>query len=239
VYSWQNVFTNYGSRSRVEKKVLDGCDIAFVGNEGAKQNLIKKGCSESKIFKVLEVGIDCEMYKPMPEVEKKYDCLFVGRRVPEKGVEIIDQALDRLPDVKMLWVGKGPYQPKHGEVKGYVPEEDLPAIYNSAKVFVYPTIGIPGVYAEQGFYSGLEAMACGLPVISTRNGAIPELVEGCVSVDLVPEEYVDAQCLKDAISFMLSLNLIEHGKQTRQFIVENYSLPVIAKRYAETFRKSE
>jgi glycosyltransferase involved in cell wall biosynthesis len=53
---------------------------------------------------------------------------------------------------------------------GYVPDEDLPALYGGASLFVYPS-----------FYEGfgmppLEAMACGTPVIAADNSSLPEVV---------------------------------------------------------------
>lgn len=61
---------------------------------------------------------------------------------------------------------------------GFVPVEDLPYFYNSAKVFVYPS-----------FYEGfglppLEAMACGTPVITSNVTSIPEIVaESAITID--------------------------------------------------------
>jgi glycosyltransferase involved in cell wall biosynthesis len=53
---------------------------------------------------------------------------------------------------------------------GYVEDRDLPALYSGASVFVYPS-----------FYEGfgmppLEAMACGVPVVTSRNSSLPEVV---------------------------------------------------------------
>jgi glycosyltransferase involved in cell wall biosynthesis len=53
---------------------------------------------------------------------------------------------------------------------GYVPHEDLPAFYNAAEVFVYPS-----VYEGFGF-PPLEAMACGTPVITGNRSSLPEVV---------------------------------------------------------------
>jgi glycosyltransferase involved in cell wall biosynthesis len=235
-FSWENIFKNYGgSRSRVERKVLAGSDAVIVGNEGAREVLTKKGCSPEKIFKVLETGIDTEMYKPM-NMPRKYDCLFVGRRVWEKGIEVIDKALDDLPEARMLWVGKGSYTPRHGEVRGYVAEDDLPATYNRARLFLYPSIPTES-WQEQGFYSGLEALACGTPVVATTTGAIPELVGDCKAAYLVPPN--DPARLGNAIEIMHHRDLLEREviqTEARQFILERYSLPVIAKKYSEVFR---
>lgn len=56
-------------------------------------------------------------------------------------------------------------------IPGYVPTEDLPFLYNGAKLFVYPS-----------FYEGfglpvIEAMACGIPVITSNTSVFPELTE--------------------------------------------------------------
>lgn len=62
---------------------------------------------------------------------------------------------------------------KNGEnitITGYVPDEDLPAIYSGAELFVYPS------YYEGFGIPLLEAMACGVPVISADNSSLPEVV---------------------------------------------------------------
>ena len=53
---------------------------------------------------------------------------------------------------------------------GYVPQADLPWVYNLSSLFVYPTI-------YEGFgLPVLEAMACGIPVITTEVSSLPEIV---------------------------------------------------------------
>jgi glycosyltransferase involved in cell wall biosynthesis len=55
---------------------------------------------------------------------------------------------------------------------GYVEQADLPAIYNLAELFIFPS-----VYEEFGIPL-LEAMACGCPVVASNTGAIPEITDG-------------------------------------------------------------
>ncbi|MGB5844903.1 MAG: glycosyltransferase family 1 protein, partial [Anaerolineales bacterium] len=67
---------------------------------------------------------------------------------------------------------------------GYVSQDDLPLVYNLASLFVYPTI-------YEGFgLPVLEAMACGVPVISTRIASLPEII-GDAGI-LIPVNDVDA-----------------------------------------------
>ena len=55
---------------------------------------------------------------------------------------------------------------------GYVPDEDLPALYSGATFFVMPSL-------FEGFgLTVLEAMACGTPVIASTAGALPEVTDG-------------------------------------------------------------
>lgn len=54
-------------------------------------------------------------------------------------------------------------------VTGYVPEEELPLLYNAAELFVYPSI-------FEGFgFPVLEAMACGVPVVTSNSSSLPEV----------------------------------------------------------------
>ena len=71
---------------------------------------------------------------------------------------------------------------------GYVPYEDLPALYGAADVFVYPSI-------YEGFgLPPLEAMACGTPVITGNRASLPEVIgEAGLMVDpFDPDFFADA-----------------------------------------------
>ncbi len=77
---------------------------------------------------------------------------------------------------------------------GYVPQDDLPALYNAAPVFVFPSL-------HEGFgLPVLEAMACGTPVVTSNVSALPEIA-GDAAILVDPN---DAHALADAINYILS-----------------------------------
>ena len=77
---------------------------------------------------------------------------------------------------------------------GYVPQEDLPSLYSAADLCVYPSL-------YEGFgLPALEAMACGVPVITGNRSSLPEAV-GDAGITVDP---VDCGALADAISSVLS-----------------------------------
>lgn len=111
--------------------------------------------------------------------------LYVGFSTPRKGVEYLARALTRMEtSAYLVMVGKweAHYQERFLEaqgdtrsrvqVAGYVPDVDLPAYFAAADVFVLPTLlegfGIPLV----------EAMAAGLPIVTTTGGSAGEIVGG-------------------------------------------------------------
>lgn len=113
--------------------------------------------------------------------------LYVGTIEPRKNLGVLFNAFANLLqsglDLHLVLVGQlgWMYQETLAQIQhlgigrrlrqlGYLPPEDLPAIYNLARIFVYPSI-------YEGFgLPPLEAMACGTPVITTRTSAMQDLV---------------------------------------------------------------
>jgi len=95
---------------------------------------------------------------------------------------------------------------------GFVSDEDLPYIYNRASVFVYPSL-------YEGFgLPPLEAMACGVPVITANNSSLPEVVgKAAFLIDPLNEkeiaEAIKKILLKPKIAQKLSLLGLEQVKK--------------------------
>jgi glycosyltransferase involved in cell wall biosynthesis len=176
IFTWENVLDRrFGERNdKIEAEVIAKAAILVAGNESAKKRLINKGAAEDNIAVCPQTGISTDIFKPMPDVEKTYDCAYFGRMVKEKGIEYIERVVKDLK-LKMLWGGgRGDMAPSYGNYIGWIDYLRLPEYYNKTKLFVTYPYAYNG-YSEQMNFSIGEAMACGLPVITSTNGSIGEV----------------------------------------------------------------
>jgi glycosyltransferase involved in cell wall biosynthesis len=134
-------------------------------------------------------GVDTDRFYPRegehPTVdETKTTLLYVGRLGARKGLDLPLKALARIDskDVEFLIVGTGRHEETLRKLTqnlgvaeqvrflGYIPDKELPMLYSSADIFVFPS-------RYEGFgLVLLEAMACGTPVIGTDAGGIPTAI---------------------------------------------------------------
>ncbi|MBQ4472132.1 MAG: glycosyltransferase, partial [Alphaproteobacteria bacterium] len=83
---------------------------------------------------------------------------------------------------------------------GFVPDEDLPALYTEAELFVYPSL-------YEGFgLPILEAMQCGTPVLTCNNTSLPE-----VGGDVV--EYISGKDVAETVQKMVELHQNTNKRQ--------------------------
>lgn len=127
--------------------------------------------------------------------------LFVGTRFEIKGGPVLLRAFLRLrrrrPDLRLLVVGTTErlHLPKGAENLGYVPASRLVEIFAKSTLFVLPTL------REAFGLAFLDAMACGIPCVGTRVGAVPEIIEEGKTGLLVPPG--DDGALAEAIESLL------------------------------------
>ena len=137
------------------------------------------------------VGLAPASAGEVEEVARRYglprrSVLCVGTVEPRKRVALLAEACDRAGLTLVLAGGVAPGEriPPRARHLGYVPTADLPALYAAADAVAYAScyegFGLPPV----------EAMACGAAVVSTRVGALPEIVDA--GAWLVDPEDIDA-----------------------------------------------
>ncbi len=190
--------------------------------------------------------------------------VFVGRITQQKGLPYLLKAARELPtDVQLVLCAGAPDTPeinqtvidlvaelrKHRDnviwVEKHLSREELIAVLSSATVFACPSI-----YEPLGIVN-LEAMACGIPVVATATGGIPEVVDDGVTGLLVPIEQLldgsgkpldEAKFVGDlaaALNKALSeVDLDAFGKAGRERVEEHFSWDRIAQDTIAVYREA-
>jgi glycosyltransferase involved in cell wall biosynthesis len=149
----------------------------------AADGLIARGIAADRI-RIIPASVNTRDFAYTERYGRKKRCafLFVGRIVHEKGINHLMHAFSRLerdhPDVELQIVGRGNMRlietsSQAVRYLGFKERDELVDVYRNADVFVGPSI-----YEEQFGVVFIEAMATGLPLITTDSGAIPWIVEG-------------------------------------------------------------
>ncbi len=124
-----------------------------------------------------------------PEASRRI--LAVGRNVPKKGLDLVVALAERLAgEAEVVIVSDLPATP-HARVLGLRPHADVLALYATAACFVLPCRRAPDGDMDGLPVALVEAMAAGLPVVTTPISGIPELVDEQVGW-LVPPDDLDA-----------------------------------------------
>ncbi len=200
--------SRFGRLAPLMKKILrsfaQNTDVIFALNSGARRNLRDVGTPDKKIIDFLwgVWGVDTGLFNPHKTgSEPKWELptiLYVGRLVEEKGILDIIEAHKKVCEIKktqLVFIGQGPMeeavkayavQSKNIKLLGVKPQKELPGYFRVSSVSIYPSLTTPK-WEEQIGTVNLQAMACGVPVVSTQSGAIPEYVPNGKVGLLVPE----------------------------------------------------
>ena len=169
--------------------------------------------------------------------------LFVGRLAPQKGVRNLVAAAGLLEDMsaQVLLVGDGPERPaleREAEriglgdrlhFLGFVAHDRLPAVLAHADLLV-----LPSLYEELGTVL-LEAMQADLPIVASKTGGIPDVIEDGANGLLVPPgepellaRAIDRLLADRGLAYRLSEGARERGK--------DYDWEVLAERVLAVYR---
>jgi len=154
-------------------------------SKSTKKDLINLLNVKKDRISLIYGGVDHKQFYPINKRKKnkKFTLGYIGGLGKRKNIEIILKVAEEFGQENVLFkiAGRGPELNKlirlknklglnNVEFVGFVPEEKLNNFYNSLDVFIFPSL-------YEGFgLPVLEAMACGVPIIASNRGAIPEIV---------------------------------------------------------------
>lgn len=265
VFSWQNLYRRYPPPfSMMERYVLQRAATLLVGNREAEMVWRRKGY-RGPMFLIPQFGVDPNIYyRRDRSVRRGRRSVFryrsanspsqptlvigyVGRLVPEKGVELLLRAVSQVagpwtlqilgdgPDKGRLermahWLGIGPrvsFDPK-------MPSMHLPNYFSGLDVLVLPSLTRPN-WKEQFGRVLIEAMACDVIVVGSNSGAIPEVIgdAGLTFNENSLEELQDQlQRLTDDVNLRQELR-----RRGRQRVLDFYTQAAVAKNTVEVYRQ--
>jgi glycosyltransferase involved in cell wall biosynthesis len=220
------------------------------------ENLRERPGYRDRPMRTIPLGVDLDVFRP--DVEARRATLqtlgwseggppvvgYLGRFVPQKGIELLMRALDQVePSTwRMLWVGGGPMEgalrswaERYGDrvrVVTGVGHDAVPAHLAAMDLLAAPSQTTPR-WKEQFGRMLLEAMGTGVPVVASDSGEIPHVVDDAGRIVPEADEPAWVAALRDLIeSPTRRRELGERGLARAQ---DRFAWPIVAREYLEFF----
>jgi N-acetyl-alpha-D-glucosaminyl L-malate synthase BshA len=187
---------------------IDSSDAVTAVSESLRNDTVERLKANSRI-RVIPNFLDCDRFKRVidPDARERfcpkadYDALVVhlSNFRPVKRVDAVVGVFRRIRErvrARLVLAGEGPDSLKvQGEIETQglgrdveilPPQEDVVPLLSAADLFLLPSL------QESFGLAALEAMACGVPVVASRVGGLPEVIEDGVSGSLHPPDDLEA-----------------------------------------------
>lgn len=248
-FTWQNLARRYPPPfSWMEQYVLQHSAYALAGSSEAAKVWQKKGYG-GPMAVIPQFGVDPELFSPANHhTERPFTIGYAGRLVPEKGLDLLFRAALTLPGAwRIRLAGDGPERTALMTLAGVLniggkvhfegprSSTDMPAFYQSLDVLVLPSRTMSN-WKEQFGRVLIEAMACGVPVIGSDTGAIPEVIGDAGLVFPENDPNALAMCLRAVMDEGVRAQLKRAG---RERVLESYTQAQVAARTIAVYREIE
>jgi glycosyltransferase involved in cell wall biosynthesis len=238
-YSFTNMQTRVAARVRRVVTVSENSFHDIAADHGVDPNRMA----------IVPVGVDVDLFRPLPEVAPVPGRLVTtaSADVTMKGLSYLLEALAKLrterDDVHLVVIGKRKPGGRSDEtlrrlglddvvtfVTG-VPDERIIELYSEAELAIVPSL-------YEGFsLPAIEAMSCGIPLVATTGGALPEVVGNDNETALLVKPG-DSEALAAKIAMALDDKALRDriGAAGRQRVIDNWSWRHTAQRTVEQYR---
>jgi len=250
LHTWQNIERPRRPWVRVVQNLnLRAADGILCANHEA-QAILHRRQYRGRTWVLPAVGVDTRVFRPCENRESRHDfCVgYVGRLVPEKGLDTLLKAARMLemPNVTLRIIGDGPYRAdlqrciaelglnERVQLESALPPEQVARVMCQMDALVLPS-RTTSVWKEQFGRVLVEAMACGIPVVGSDSGAIPEVIGDAGLIFPEGDARALADCLRQiADSPALRRQLAMRG---RQRVATHYSQDQIADKTLLVYRE--
>ena len=230
-------------------------DFFLTNCEFFRRKAIQLGCPEDRIV-VHGSGIDCSRFAFKPRhlpTDGRVRIATTGRLVEKKGIEYSIRAIAQLaqsyPNIEYNIIGDGPlkedFQRLIQDLKidhlvkllGWKNQQEIIDILDTCQIFIAPSVTAKDGNQDAPVNTLKEAMAMGIPVISTHHGGIPELVEDGVSGFLTPER--DANAISEKLRDLIANPEVwpQIGKAGRAQVEKLYDLKKLNDELVELYQQ--
>jgi len=178
----------------------DYCDFMVLPSSFAAKTFLSQGIPDQRLIKI-PYGVDMSLFRPLHKKDALFRVLYVGNIGIGKGIPYLLEALSGLNLKNFeLWLVGGlspeikPILARYSgsfTYKGFIPRYKLAEIYSQGSVLVMPSLqeGLALVQAQ--------AMACGLPVVSTENSGASDLFTDGLEGFIIKAK--DSRAIYDAV----------------------------------------
>lgn len=238
------------SFTKMQARVARRLDRLITVSKAAADDVVREfGALHSQVT-IVHNGVDQELFRPLEDVEKVAGRLIAvtNAGLPMKGLAFLVEALAKLRterEAHLVIVGKNgdtervAKEARHFGVEAHVEVHEsveplrLVELFASAEVAVVPSL-------YEGFsLPAVEAMSCGLPVVSTTGGALPEVVgpDGDASLHVRPG---DAAALASAIARLLDDPALRTtmGAAGRRRVLDRFTWDATARATVGVYREA-
>jgi phosphatidylinositol N-acetylglucosaminyltransferase subunit A len=215
--------------------ILNQTNLVLAQSIHSKNQLIKWGVKPNKV-EIYHYWVDPTKFNyKKSNPNSKFKVIFVSRLIIKKGTRIVTELAKKLPNIEFIIIGSGPeseYISKHKlpniNFLGKIDNNKLLNYYSTASIFIQPAL-----YQEGFTRTIMEAVACGVPVVASDIGTIPEIVDNSVSILVKPtiNNFKSAILKLSKNKKLLNQMKINCTQYTKKYFSPN-NIKLITKHYA-------
>ena len=232
---------------KMQKRVVKQLDNLVTVSHASRRDIATDFAIAETKLNIIHNGIDTSVFRPIPAIEPdEFNVMATASAdVPLKGLDYLIRAIsilaNEIPELKLTVLGKLKEDGKTAKLIRQLGLENRIHFYSGLSsqevAELYATAScavVPSIYEGFGLPAG-EAMACGVPVITTNGGALPEVV-GDAGITVQTRDHI---ALADAIRTLLGDSNLRHtlAAKGRSRILELFSWEVAASDMVQLYRE--